>query len=167
MVAVLANRSPAGAGGQRPGGPPGGGGGFSGPPPGVFAGGFGGGPGGGGRGFGGGPGGGPGGFQPGRWSFSVFHTIKLDDQITLAQGLAPIDLLEGGSIDDSGGGRRHLVDFEGGASFLGAGFRLIGNWRRHALLEPAPLGRQIRTCSLTTSSTSISASSSPHPHAQT
>jgi iron complex outermembrane recepter protein len=140
---------PPGLIGQRPGGPQGGGagggvagagsagggqrggtgtgsGGFSGPPPGAFVGGFGGGPGGGGggRGFGG-----PGGFQPGRWSFSVYHTVKLDDQITLARGLAPIDLLEGGAIDDSGGGRRHLVEFEGGASYFGAGFRLQGNWK--------------------------------------
>jgi iron complex outermembrane recepter protein len=119
-------QTPGTGGGPRGGVSAGGGGGFSGPPPGAFAGGFGGGPGGGGR---GGGFGGPGGFQPGRWSFSVFHTIKLDDQITLARGLVPIDLLEGGAIDDSGGGRRHLVEFEGGASFFGAGFRLQGNWK--------------------------------------
>jgi iron complex outermembrane recepter protein len=121
------NRPSTGGASPTPTPSPGGGGfggfgGFGGPPPGAGFGGGGGG--GGGRGFGG-----PGGFQPGRWSFSVFHTIKLDDQITLARGRAPIDLLEGGAIDESGGGRRHLVEFEGGASFFGTGFRVQGNWR--------------------------------------
>jgi iron complex outermembrane recepter protein len=102
-----------GAQGFGGGRPPGAGGGGRGGPPGGFGGG----------GFGGPPG------QPGRWSVSVYHTIRLDETITLAPGLAPIDILDGGAIDDTGGLRRHSVEFEGGWAFLGAGFRLQGNWR--------------------------------------
>ncbi|MCE2891468.1 MAG: hypothetical protein LW848_10165 [Hyphomonadaceae bacterium] len=106
---------------QRPaaGSPGGFGGGRGGPPPGVF---FGGG------GFGGGPGGGPGG-QAGRWSISIFHSIKLEDTIVLAPNLPKLDLLEGAAIDDSGGSRRHTVEFNGGWSYMGIGFRAFGEWR--------------------------------------
>jgi outer membrane cobalamin receptor len=106
-------------GGQRPAGAGGGGGRFGGPPGGF--GGFGGG-------FGGGGGGPPTG-PSGRWSFSVYHTIKLEDSVTLRTGNRPLDLLEGASIDDGGGARRHLVEIEGGASYLGMGFRANGTWR--------------------------------------
>lgn len=122
------------AAGQRPtsagpqtgaptGGPAGAGGMRGGPPPGVF---FGGGPGGFG-GFGGGPGG-PGG-QAGRWSISVFHTIKLEDSIRLAANLPKLDLLDGAAVDDAGGSRRHSVEFNGGWAYMGVGFRFFGDWR--------------------------------------
>ena len=121
------NTSPASApsAGQRPAtGTPGGfGGGFGGrggPPPGVFfgGGGFGGG------GFGGGQGG-----QAGRWSISIFHSLKLEDSIVLAPNLPKLDLLEGAAVDDGGGSRRHTVEFNGGWSYMGIGFRAFGEWR--------------------------------------
>jgi hypothetical protein len=90
---------------------PAGGGGFSG------GGGFGG--------FGGGPGGG----QGGRWSFSLFHTIRLEDSVTLRAGGAKLDLLGGAAIDDNGGARRHLVELEGGWAYRGLGFRAFSTWR--------------------------------------
>lgn len=98
------------------------GGGRGGPPPGVFfgGGGFGGGPGG----FGGGPGG-----QAGRWSISIFHSVKLEDSIVLAPNLPKLDLLDGAAIDDGGGARRHSVEFNGGWSYMGIGFRAFGEWR--------------------------------------
>lgn len=112
-------------GGERPQGGQGGGGrgGFGGGGGGFGGGGFGGG------GFGGGGGGGPPTGPLGRWSFSIFHTIRLEDSVTLRTGSRPIDLLDGGSIDDNGGPRRHLVEIEGGASYLGMGFRANGSWR--------------------------------------
>jgi iron complex outermembrane recepter protein len=109
--------------GQRPGGGgggAGGGGGFGGGgfgPPGGFGGG----------GFGGG--GGPPTGPLGRWSFSIFHTIRLEDSVTLRAGGQALDLLGGGAIDDAGGARRHLIEMEGGASYLGIGFRANGTWR--------------------------------------
>lgn len=100
-----------------------------------------------GRGPGGGGGfGGPGGFggfgggQPGRWSLSVYHTVRLDETITLAQGFAPIDLLDGGAIDDTGGVRRNVIEFEGGAAFFGSGFRLQGSWRGPTRIAGTPNG---------------------------
>ncbi|WP_085341307.1 TonB-dependent receptor [Aquidulcibacter paucihalophilus] len=101
-----------------PGGFGGFGGGRGGPPPGVFFGGFGGG------GFGGGPGG-----QAGRWSISIFHSIKLEDSIILAPNLPKLDLLDGAAVDDGGGSRRHTVEFNGGWSYMGIGFRAFGEWR--------------------------------------
>lgn len=117
-----ASPAPAPSTGQRPatGAPGGFGGGRGGPPPGVFfgGGGFGGG------GFGGGPGG-----QAGRWSISIFHAIKLEDSIVLAPNLPKLDLLDGAAIDDGGGSRRHTVEFNGGWSYMGIGFRAFGEWR--------------------------------------
>lgn len=107
-----------GQGGQR------GGGGFGGPPGGFGGGGFG--PPGG---FGGGGGGGPPTGPLGRWSFSIYHTIRLEDNVTLRRGGQTLDLLEGASIDDNGGARRHLIEMEGGASYLGMGFRANATWR--------------------------------------
>jgi hypothetical protein len=121
--------------GQRPAaGTPGGfGSGFGGrggPPPGVF---FGGG------GFGGGPGGGPGG-QAGRWSISVFHSIKLEDTLSLAPNLPELNLLDGAAVDDSGGSRRHTVEFNGGWSFMGVGFRAFGEWRGQSKIIASATG---------------------------
>ncbi len=100
--------SPSASGG---GGPPGGFGAF---------GGFGGG-----RGGGGGPPTGP----TGRWSISLFHTIRLEDSIVLRTGGKALDLLNGAAIDDGGGARRHLVEIEGGWAYFGVGFRANGSWR--------------------------------------
>ncbi|GIU67222.1 hypothetical protein [Candidatus Phycosocius spiralis] len=106
-----------------PSGGQGGFGGRGGPPPFVFfgGGGFGGGPGGG---FVGGPGG-----QAGRWSVSIFHTIRLEDFIILAPNLPKLDLLDGAAVDEAGGARRHSVEFAGGWTFMGIGFRMFGDWR--------------------------------------
>jgi outer membrane cobalamin receptor len=104
------------------GGPPGGGGGGGGRPPGAGGGGP---PGG----FGGGGGGGPPTGPTGRWNISVFHTIRLEDSVTLRAGGAALDLLEGNAIDDNGGARRHLVEVEGGWAYLGVGIRANATWR--------------------------------------
>jgi hypothetical protein len=108
------------------GGPPPGGG-AGGPPPG--GGGFGG-PGGGGgfalRGLGGG---GPGGGNDGRGRFFVnlFHTIELQNELTIAPGLPVLDLLDGDAL--SGGGTvRHSVELEGGMFYRGKGMRISGRY---------------------------------------
>ena len=128
--------APAPSAGQRPAtGTPGGfGGGFGGrggPPPGVFfgGGGFGGG------GFGGGQGG-----QAGRWSISIFHSLKLEDSIVLAPNLPKLDLLEGAAVDDGGGSRRHTVEFNGGWSYMGIGFRAFGEWRGQSKIVASASG---------------------------
>ncbi|MET0291148.1 MAG: TonB-dependent receptor [Steroidobacteraceae bacterium] len=115
---------------------------FGGPPGGAFGEG---GPPGGGPGFGGGPGGpggsgGPGGFGRGggfgggggdngsRLQLSVFHTWLIRSEVTLREGLAPIDLLDGGNLGASPPAR-HQVQMNGGITDNGLGVRLSGQWR--------------------------------------
>ncbi|HEX7858405.1 MAG TPA: TonB-dependent receptor, partial [Sphingobium sp.] len=83
----------------------------------------GGGPGGGG--FGGGRGGGGG----GRLTFAIYHTINLNDKVTLADGQPQIDLLNGGTLGDTAGQPRHQVQVQAGFSQSGIGMRLTGNWQ--------------------------------------
>jgi iron complex outermembrane recepter protein len=92
----------------------------------------GGGPGGSGAGGGRGGGGGFGMFgggSGGRWSVSAYHSIRLNDDISIATGLPLLDRLNGGATGSSGGTPRHVVDLEGGWFHKGTGVRLIGSWR--------------------------------------
>jgi iron complex outermembrane recepter protein len=111
----------AGRGGGGPGGgggrPPGAGGEGAGGPPRT-----------------GGGGGGMGRFGPGSggnggWQFSAYHSLRLKDEITIAPGLAPLNLLKGDAIGSTGGSPRHSVDIEGGIFKNGMGMRAIGNWK--------------------------------------
>ncbi|WP_145998316.1 TonB-dependent receptor [Caulobacter flavus] len=110
--------------GPRPGGDQGGpgagpGGGFGGP-----GGGFGGrGPGG----FGG-PGG-PGGLGAARLQLALFHTVRLREQVYIFDGAAPLDLLEGDALGNSGGTPRNEVEAQLGFTKQGMGARLTANWK--------------------------------------
>ncbi|MFN6980386.1 MAG: TonB-dependent receptor plug domain-containing protein [Brevundimonas sp.] len=118
--------------GQGPGGPGGG------PPPG------GGRPGGGTTVVMSGPGGGPGGpgggrlrgsrgpgMQPGQGMFnlSVTHTWRVQDEVVIRDGLAPLDLLGGDSISSSGGQSRHEVQLQSGVFKNGFGAFVNANWK--------------------------------------
>lgn len=127
--------------GQRPGGPGGPGGpGAGGPPPGgaVRMGGGRGGPGG-----PGGPGGGrlrgstaPG-MQPGQgmFNFSLTHTWRVQDEVVIRDGLAPLDLLDGDSISGSGGQSRHEVQVQTGVFKNGFGTFINANWKSGTTVE--------------------------------
>jgi len=107
---------------RRAGRPPGG---FGGRRGGQFGGGFAGGAGPGGFGRGAASGGGDDGA---RLQLSVYHTWLFRNEVTLRSGLAPIDLLGGGTL----GGpppSRHLVQINGGVTDNGIGIRLTGQWR--------------------------------------
>lgn len=79
-------------------------------------------PGGGGRGFGfGRPG-----SNGGRWSVSAYHTIKFVDEVDIAPGLPPLDLLGGDATGQSGGTPRHAFELEGGWFNKGIGVRVNG-----------------------------------------
>ena len=109
-----------GFGGRRggPGGGPGGG------PPGGFGGGGGGAFG---RGLGGG--GFPRGSDDGaQLQLSLYDTWLFRNQVTLRDGLAPINLLGGGTLGGSPPSR-HLVQLNGGVTDNGIGVRLTGDWR--------------------------------------
>ncbi len=104
----------AGQGGDRGGRGPGGGGpgegGFRGPPGGGFG------------------GGGPGGAGGGRLSFSLYHTWHFTENILIAPGIAPLDLLDGDATGSSGGQPRHELQARVGYSNNGIGARLGVDW---------------------------------------
>lgn len=118
--------------GQGPGGRPGGGGAM-----------MGGGP----RGPGG-PGGGrmrgsrgPG-MQPGQGMFnlSLTHTWRVQDEVVIREGLAPLDLLDGDSISGSGGQSRHEVQVQTGLFKNGLGAFVNANWRAGTTVNGDALG---------------------------
>ena len=113
---------PAAAGrmGRGPGGP-GGGPGAGGPPPG----------GGGMRMGGGGRGGRGAAMQPGqgRFNVSLYHTYRIQDEITIRDGLPVLDLLDGAAIGARGGQSRNEVQFQMGLFKSGMGGFLNANWK--------------------------------------
>ncbi len=77
-----------------------------------------------GGGFGGQGGGG------GRLNFALYHTVYFEDRVTYAPGQPPVDLLAGGTIGGSGGGRsRHEVEVQAGYSKGPIGGRLTAKWQ--------------------------------------
>lgn len=83
--------------------------------------------GGGGRGPGG-PGGMFGGPQGGRWSVSLYHTIKLTDEVLIRPGVPELDLLNGSATGSSGGSNRHLFELDSGVFYKGMGVRLSAKY---------------------------------------
>lgn len=77
---------------------------------------------------GGGFGGGGGGGGSGRISFSLYHTWHLTEDILIAPGVAPLDLLNGDATGSSGGQPRHEVQARIGYSNNGIGARIGANW---------------------------------------
>ncbi|MES2338873.1 MAG: TonB-dependent receptor [Pseudomonadota bacterium] len=103
---------------QGPGG--GGGRGFGGP--------------GGGRGFGGGGFGGGGGGNEGRVQFTLFHTWKFRDTITLGPGVPVLDQLNGDATNVRGP-FRHRVEANGGITRNGYGLRMNVDWQSGAYIR--------------------------------
>lgn len=63
----------------------------------------------------------------GRWNLSVFHRVRLMDDVTLAAGQTPIDVLDRGGLD-GGGEPASSIEFEGGVFYRGLGLRFSGGW---------------------------------------
>ncbi|MNV11353.1 hypothetical protein D3C71_1019160 [compost metagenome] len=125
-AARMGQRGGPGGGGMRVEGgpPPGGGAGAGGPPPG------------GGMRMGGGGGGGRGGnrgaaMQPGqgRFNVSLYHTYRIQDEITIRDGLPVLDLLDGAATGSRGGQSRNEVQFQMGLFKSGMGGFLNANWK--------------------------------------
>lgn len=68
----------------------------------------------------------PGGGQNGRWNISVFHRVRIADDLVLSSGSPTIDLLDRGGL--ALGETASSIEFEGGAFYKGLGFRLNGGW---------------------------------------
>jgi len=58
----------------------------------------------------------------GRWNASIFHSIRLKDEVLVRPGLK-LDLLDGDALSSNSGATRHLVELEGGWFFNGVGIR--------------------------------------------
>ena len=65
----------------------------------------------------------------GRLQFAVYHTWHFVDRVTVANNVAPIDLLNGGATGAGGGQPRHEIEGQAGYSNNGLGFRLSANWQ--------------------------------------
>ena len=107
------SRRPPGFGGAPDaGGPPGG--------PAGAGGGFGGGfPGGGGR----------GGAQDGRLRFSLYHTVILEDRVSVRPGGPVLDYLNGAAAGAIGGQPRHEIEAQAGIAERGFGAALSADWK--------------------------------------
>jgi iron complex outermembrane recepter protein len=66
---------------------------------------------------------------PSRWSVSLAHTIRLQDEIIIGPGVPTLDLLNGSATSSLGGSPRHELVLSGGIFHKGMGFRLEGNYR--------------------------------------
>lgn len=112
----------------------------------------------------GGPGGGPGGGRGpgpggpgifgggggGRWSISLFHTVRLNDEIGIAPLVPVLDRLNGDATGAFGGTSRHSVDLDGGWFHKGFGILAIAKWKSGTIVDGGPLGTDLRFSSLAT-----------------
>lgn len=87
---------------------------------------------------------GPGG-KGGRWNFSIYHTWRFTDRVTLADGVATFDQLNGEALT-AGGVPRHAFEAEGGLFRNGYGLRLKAEWEapRHVNGSGAPSSSDLR-----------------------
>ncbi|MBU3972076.1 MAG: TonB-dependent receptor plug domain-containing protein, partial [Alphaproteobacteria bacterium] len=76
-------------------------------------------------------GGGRGGMQPGqgRFNLSIYHTVRLQDEIVIASGLPVLDLLDGAATGARGGSPRNEIQAQGGVFRNGMGAFVNANWR--------------------------------------
>lgn len=79
----------------------------------------------------GGGGGRGGGMRPGqgRFNLSVYHTVRLQDEIVIADGLPILDLLDGAATSGRGGTPRNEIQAQAGVFKSGMGAFLNANWR--------------------------------------
>ena len=94
--------------------------------------GFGGAPDAGGGGFGGGysgGGGGRGGAQDGRLRFSLYHTVILEDRVSVRPGGPVLDSLNGAAAGAIGGQPRHEIEAQAGIAERGFGAALSADWK--------------------------------------
>ncbi len=157
-AARMGQRGPGGAGGARPGGGASASGGApvvmrmeGGPPPGGAAGGPP--PGGGMRmQMGGGRGGRGPAMQPGqgRFNVSLYHTYRIQDEITIRDGLPVLDLLDGAATGSRGGQSRNEVQFQMGLFKSGMGGFLNANWKESTRINGGDDASDLSFSDLTT-----------------
>jgi len=70
-------------------------------------------------------------MQPGqgRFNVSLYHTYRIQDEITIRDGLPVLDLLDGAATGSRGGQSRNEVQFQMGLFKSGMGGFLNANWK--------------------------------------
>ncbi|MNX54760.1 hypothetical protein D3C86_855030 [compost metagenome] len=70
-------------------------------------------------------------MQPGqgRFNVSLYHTYRIQDEITIRDGLPVLDLLDGAATGSRGGQSRNEVQFQMGVFKSGMGGFLNANWK--------------------------------------
>ena len=143
-AARMGQRGPGGGTMRVEGGPPpGGGAGAGGPPPG---GGMRMQMGGGGRGNRGAA------MQPGqgRFNVSLYHTYRIQDEITIRDGLPVLDLLDGAATGSRGGQSRNEIQFQMGVFKSGMGGFLNANWKESTRINGGSEASDLTFSDLTT-----------------
>ena len=94
----------------------------------------------------------PGAGRPsgGRWQFSAFHSIRLEDRIKIRDGVDELDLLNGSAVGSTGGSPRHEFEINGGWFNNGIGFRLDGKHQVATSVNGGLTGSDLRFSDLTT-----------------
>ncbi|MGO4410778.1 TonB-dependent receptor, partial [Brevundimonas sp. M-11_2] len=96
-------------------------------------------------------GGGPrgGGMQAGqgRFNFSLYHTYRLQDEITIRDGLPVLDLLDGAATGSRGGQPRNEIQMQTGVFKSGMGAFMNANWRDSTRIDGGGAGAQDLTFS--------------------
>ena len=87
----------------------------------------------------GGGGFGPGGRQGSRWQLALYHTYRIQEEITIGAGVPVLDLLNGSATSSNGGAARHELELSGGVFHKGIGFRLEGNYRSGTTVDGSAL----------------------------
>ncbi len=86
----------------------------------------------------------------GRWQFSAFHTIRLEDRIKIRDGVDELDLLNGSAVGSTGGSPRHEFEINGGWFNNGIGFRVAGKHQSATRVDGGLTGSDLRFSDLTT-----------------
>ncbi|MEL6365040.1 MAG: hypothetical protein AAFR11_09395, partial [Pseudomonadota bacterium] len=74
----------------------------------------------------------------GRLYLSAYHTVVLEDLITIDSAAPRLDLLNGSAVGSNGGTSRHSLEAVGGIFYNGLGTRVNADWRSRTevLLDP-------------------------------
>lgn len=91
-------------------------------------------------------------MQPGqgRFNVSLYHTYRIQDEITIRDGLPVLDLLDGAAIGARGGQSRNEVQFQMGLFKSGMGGFLNANWKESTRINGGDDASDLTFSDLTT-----------------
>lgn len=70
-----------------------------------------------------------GGGRPGSWDLSLTHIWRIEETLFIADGIDPLDFLNGSALGSGGGRPGHTVQLRAGFFNKGLGARLSGRWQ--------------------------------------